>query len=108
MVSKFITDYPQLIILFINLLFVLIIGLVGLWIRTMKQRIQEHITKEENAVWPKIDEKFINMEEKFHNFELNITREVTALQGNIKNLEARIPNGDIREMKAMLEVLIKR
>lgn len=94
-------DYPELILVFISILVTLFVSVVGLWIRTMKTHIEKHVTKEEEEMWPKIEQRFNDFDNKLHSLELNMSTRMTAL-------EVRIPNGDIREMKAMLEVLIKR
>lgn len=99
MVRDFIAAYPELIAHFIGLLIMAFTGVIGLWVRAMKKNIEAHITKEEGAVWPQIEARFNNMEDKFHGLQLNLSTRMSSL-------EARIPNGDIREIKSMVRELL--
>ena len=108
MVSTFISDYPQLIVIFIHSLFVLIVGLFSLYIRSIKKHIEEHIAREETAIWPKVEKQFKDIEDDFRAFELHTIEEIALLKGDVESLDKKIPNGDIKEIKAMLQMLVKR
>lgn len=108
MIRVFITTYPELIASFVGLLMVLTGGALGLYVRAIKNRIENHIDREEDLVWRKIDDKFTQIEDKFSTFQDRADERHTQLIQRLTAVESKIPNGELKRMSRLLQELVDR
>ncbi len=108
MIKDFVVAYPELVITLITLLAALIVSVSGLWIRTMKKRIEEHIIEEEKMIWPKIEERFKKLEEVMNIRYIESIRMHGELKAEVTSIKSRLPNGQLKNIEDMLGQLIAR
>lgn len=68
----------------------------------------EHMKKEENDIWPQTTEAVSQLEEKITGFHEEMLEKVGDLGQRVARVEARMPNGELGEIKAMLQQLVRK
>lgn len=108
MVKAFITTYPELIAAFVALLMTLTSAVLGLYVRVIKNRIEAHITREEDLVWNKIDERFTHIECRIQEYQDKANARHEDVIQRLVRVENKIPNGELKRMANLLEQLVNR